>query len=94
MTPPISMNNNPVTRLLNPLIKALNTNDWMPKVLIFMLGEKFVNHCSDNAHLLIRWFLVNIWRALKAKKEGLPAKAKPNFTTSVNHQTITNTGME
>ena len=86
MSRPVSVNSNPITRItpyLNPLIRAININAWLPKFVIMILEPKFINHCWDHTDRAIRWIFIEFWKAIEAKHESLATRSKREYKTTV-----------
>ena len=86
-TNPLSMVRNILAHLVNALIKALNDNDKIPRLIIVVPDSDII--CSINVFDLgtkrileesLKWIMTNMTRAVEAKKENL---------TDVKHRAVT-----
>ena len=75
MCPATSMNKNPITRITNALAKAVNENAYLPKHVIVLLDEIFVNFAAPYAERMTRW-LLTLENDI-GKNDQLPERARP-----------------
>ena len=84
MSPSPSLNCNPVMRLLNPVIEAINTHPKLPHHLLILIDENMVRLGEiDLADDTIKWLIMELWTAILARPDQLPLKAKPLFDTLI-----------
>ena len=76
MSPSPSLNHNPVKRLPNPVIEAINTCPRLPGHLIIIIDENVVRLGEiDLADEAMKWLIMEIWRAILARLDQLLLKA-------------------
>ena len=78
-----SLNRNQITRLLNPIVNALGTHPRLLRHLIIMIDHNlvFLGELMDEA---IKWLYLELWKAVLAKLEQLPLRAKPQAETTAS----------
>ena len=92
MCPPISMNNNPLTRLTNATVKALNEREKFPIHIIMLTDELLVNYVPDLPDSVVMWALTEMLSKLLAKVDATPKINSPHHTPYYNHTSNGNPG--
>ena len=76
------MERNHLTQTRNTLVYALNNNEKLPKHLIILLDNSFVQ-LAPMADVIIKWIVTEVWRAVAARFEFLPKRAKPDHPVNI-----------
>ena len=82
----ISEIRNPLTRLHNNLIKALDERVKLPKIVVVWLDLELMNvqQTDEDVHKLVKWILTEFTRAMEGSKDALPDKAyDPQYPQSL-----------
>ena len=78
---PLSINNSPLARIYNSLLKGLNESVKLPRVVMFVLDGDLIEsidyHTSGKSHVIDsswQWLVSNVEKAIAVKKEELKDK--------------------
>ena len=74
----ISYNRNALTRISNVLIRGLNEEKLLKRVITFTYENLFKFIENDTAEKAIEWLLNELWHEILAKIDSLPLQGKPD----------------
>ena len=83
MCPTVSLNRNPITRIYDALVKALNTKNKLPRHLFILTDDKLNKKAENFAERSMKWLLNEIQRAILTWIEDVPQRYKPNYLTHI-----------